>query len=84
MKAHEFVSLLNIRSELEKKGTDSETSVSYWDIFLEKDDYGNLKTKLYDKRDDFNFSIVSLPYLCSNIPSLPILWCICLSILFVM
>jgi hypothetical protein len=25
--------------------------------------------KLYDKRDDFNFSIVNFPYLRSNIPS---------------
>ena len=25
----------------------------------------------YDKRDDFNFSIVNFPYLCSNIPSSP-------------
>ena len=24
--------------------------------------------KLYDKRDDFNFSIVRMPYKCSNIP----------------
>ena len=28
-------------------------------------------TRLYDKRDDFNFSIVNFPYLCSNIPSSP-------------
>lgn len=26
-------------------------------------------TKLYDKRDDFNFPIVNFPYLCNNIPS---------------
>ena len=25
----------------------------------------------YDKRDDFNFSIVNFPYLCSNIQSSP-------------
>jgi hypothetical protein len=27
--------------------------------------------QLYDKRDDFNFSIVNFPYLCSNIPASP-------------
>jgi hypothetical protein len=26
-----------------------------------------ITTQLYDKRDDFNFSIVNFPYLCSNI-----------------
>ena len=28
-------------------------------------------TKLYDKRDDFNFPIVNFPFLDSNIPSSP-------------
>ena len=30
-----------------------------------------LYTKLYDKRDDFNFHIVKFPFLSSNIPSGP-------------
>jgi len=30
-----------------------------------------LTTKLYDKRDDFNFPIVNYPILDSNIPSSP-------------
>ena len=51
--------------ELEiKDTTESNTSVSYLDILLEKDINGNLTTKLYDKRDDFNFSIVNFPYVC--------------------
>ena len=29
---------------------------------------GTLSTNLYDKRDDFNFRIVNLSYICSNIP----------------
>jgi len=29
------------------------------------------RTKLYDKRDDFNFPIVSFPFICSNIPAAP-------------
>ena len=28
-----------------------------------------LRTKLYDKRDDFNFPIVNFPFKCSNIPA---------------
>jgi hypothetical protein len=32
---------------------------------------GKITTKLYDKRDDFNFSIVNFPYLYSNIPASP-------------
>jgi hypothetical protein len=30
---------------------------------------GRLRTKLYDKRDDFNFPIVNFPFICSNIPA---------------
>ena len=54
-----------------KDTTESVSSVSYLDVLLEKDLNGILTTKLYDKRDDFNFSIVNFPYLCSNIPSSP-------------
>ena len=32
---------------------------------------GRLRTKLYDKKDDFNFAIVNFPSICSNIPSVP-------------
>ena len=34
-------------------------------------DNGKLSTRLYDKRDDFNFPIVNFPFLSSNIPSGP-------------
>jgi len=30
-----------------------------------------LSTKIYDKRDDFNFKIISFPNMCSNIPASP-------------
>ena len=33
--------------------------------------HGKLTTRLYDKRDDFNFPIVNFPFLSSNIPSVP-------------
>lgn len=52
---HSYVNTIYL-SELEiKYTTDSKTSVTYLVILLEKDVNGNLTTKLYDKRDDFNF-----------------------------
>ena len=30
-----------------------------------------LSTKIYDKRDDFNFKIINFPNMCSNIPASP-------------
>jgi hypothetical protein len=41
------------------------------DLHLEIDTEGRLRTKLYDKRDDFNFPIVNFPFICSNIPAAP-------------
>ena len=35
------------------------------------DSGGKLSTRLYDKRDDFDFHIVNFPFLSSNIPSGP-------------
>ena len=59
-------------SELEiKDTTDSPNSASYLDLLLEYDREGRLSTRIYDKRDDFDFKIVNFPYLCSNIPSSP-------------
>lgn len=52
-------------------------SVSYLNNLLEKDTDGNLfrnGNKIYDKRDDLNFSILNFPYLCSNMPSIPSCW----------
>ena len=39
--------------------------------YLEFDDSGQLSTKIYDKRDDFNFKIINFPNICSNIPASP-------------
>ena len=59
-------------SELEiKDTTDTDKSASYLDLFLEMTTDGRLNTKIYDKRDDFNFPIVNFPFLCSNIPAAP-------------
>jgi hypothetical protein len=38
---------------------------------LEIDSEDRLRTKLYDKRDDFNFSIVNFPFIYSNISAAP-------------
>ena len=49
--------------ELEiKDTTDTDRYASYLDVHLEIDSEGWLRTKLYDKRDDFNFPIVNFPF----------------------
>ena len=57
-------------TELEiKDTTESNTSASYLDLHLSIESDGQLRTSLYDKRDDFNFRITNFPFLSSNIPS---------------
>ena len=58
--------------ELEvKETTDTASSASFLDLYLEFDDSGQLSTKIYDKRDDFNFKIINFPNMCSDIPASP-------------
>jgi hypothetical protein len=53
--------------ELEaKETTETASSASFLDLYLEFDDSGQLSTKIYDKRDDFNFKIINFPSMCSN------------------
>ena len=40
---------------------DTQRSASYLDLHLEIDNGGRLKTKLYDKRDDFTFISSNIP-----------------------
>ena len=48
--------------ELEAKGiTDTDMSASNLDLKHETDCEGQLRTKHYNKRDDFNFHIVNFP-----------------------
>jgi hypothetical protein len=56
--------------ELEIKDT-TDRSASFLDLHLEIDNEGRLRTKHYDKGDDFNFPIVNFPFICSNIPTAP-------------
>ena len=59
-------------AELEiKDTTESNTSASYLDLLLSIESDGQLRTSLYDKRDDFNFHITNFPFLSSNIPFSP-------------
>jgi hypothetical protein len=51
--------------------TDTDMSTSYLDQHLEIDNEGRLRTKLYDKRDDFNSPIVNFPYIRSTFPAAP-------------
>jgi hypothetical protein len=48
------------------------SSASFLDLYLEFDDSGQLSTKIYDKRDDFNFKILNFPNIKKNI--LDIFW----------
>ena len=54
-----------------KDTTDTDRTASYLDLHLEIDNEGWIRTKLYDKKDDFNFLIVNYPFICSNIPAAP-------------
>ena len=44
-------------------------TVTYTSILIDSE--GRLRTKLYDKRDDFNSPIVNFPFIYSNIPAAP-------------
>ena len=54
-----------------KETTDSPDGTSYLDLYLFKDKNGLISRRLYDKRDDYNFTIVNYPFLDSNIPEGP-------------
>ena len=54
-----------------KDTTESNTSASHLVLLLSIESDGQLRTSLYDKRDDFNFNIANFPFLSSNIPSSP-------------
>ena len=59
--------------ELEiKDTTDTYRSASYLDLHLQIDSERRSRTKLYDKRDDFNFPIANFPFIYSNIPAAPV------------
>ena len=54
-----------------KDTTDPQKWANYLDLRLEFDDNGKLFTRLYEKRDDFVFTLVNFPYLSNIIPESP-------------
>ena len=52
-----------------KETTDTASSASFLEI--EFDESGQISTKIYDKRDYFNFKIINFLNMCSNIPASP-------------
>jgi hypothetical protein len=67
----EFVDRIYLIEFEIKDTTDTDRSASYLDLHLKIDSEDRLRTKLYDKRDDFNFPIVNFSFICSNIPAAP-------------
>ena len=61
-----------------KDTIETERSASYLDLHLEIDTKGGERTKLYDKRDDFDFLIVNFPFMSSIIPAAPA-YAVCIS-----
>ena len=59
---------LSLRSKTRQRAT---PLLPYLDLLLSIESDGQLRTSLYDKRDDFNFHITNFPFLSSNIPSSP-------------
>ena len=55
---------------VEKVNT-SDDLANYLDLTFIIESNSRLYTKLYDKRDDFEFHIVNFPFVSSNIPSSP-------------
>ena len=54
-----------------EKANKSEHLADYLDLTFIIDSGGKLSTRLYDKRDDFDFHIVNFSFLFSNTPSGP-------------
>ena len=54
-----------------EKANKSDHLADYLDLTFIIDSGCKLSTRLYDKRDDFDFHIVNFPFLPSNIPSCP-------------
>ncbi len=52
-----------------KDTTNTDRSASYINLRLEIDSERRLRTRLYDKRDDFNFAIVNFQFMRSTIPA---------------
>ena len=54
-----------------EKANTSDDLANYLNLTFIIESNNRLYTKIYDKRDDFDFHIVNFPFLLSNIPSSP-------------
>ena len=54
-----------------EKGNKSDHLANYLDLTFIMDSGGKLSTRLYEKRDDFDFHIVNFLFLFSNVPPSP-------------
>ena len=61
------------------KANSSDTEAPFLDLNLSISN-GIVSSKIYDKRDDFNFEIVNFPCLDGDVPRSPFLWRIYFSI----
>ena len=52
------------------KVNSSDTEAPFWTKYLSIT-YGTVSTKIYDKREDFNFEIVKFPFLGGDVPRSP-------------
>jgi hypothetical protein len=67
---HSKYCIINVREY--RRGNQNEQSRETGNLeYINSDREGHLKTKLYDKRDYFNFPIVNFPIICSNISAAP-------------
>jgi len=64
---HSYLEIYPPELQLNKENS-SDDAATYLDLDVEIID-NKFVTKLYDKRDSYNFEIVRLPHKCSNIPS---------------
>ena len=56
-------------TELElKKENNNNSCASFLDLYIYIE-IGDFDTRLFDKRDNFGFDIVRMPFYCSNVPS---------------
>ena len=67
----EFISDIYPKELTISETTESTSIASYLDLLFIRDKSNNITTKLDDKRDAFGFHIVDVPFMSSNIPSVP-------------
>ena len=67
----EFISDIYPKELTISETTESTSVASYLDLLFIQDKSNYITTKLYDKRDAFEFHILNFPFMSSNIPSAP-------------